>query len=299
MTPQISVIMPFYNAGRYLTAAAESILAQTHRDFEFILLDDGSTDDSRPIAEGFAKRDSRVRLISRANAGFTKSLNECLALARGEFIARMDGDDVSLPHRFEYQTAFLEKHRDCVLIGTQVMLIDADGAELCPMSGLSLQHDAIDHALIHRGWPIVHPSVIMRADAVRAVGGYNNQYLRAQDHDLFLKLAERGQLANHQRILFKYRKHFDAAGSARSDDQKRVVETSVIDACRRRGIAVPSIDENPSINRSTAEEHRLWAWWALRSGNVGTARKHAWGAVRSQPWSKESWRVFYCAMRGR
>src|SRR5688500_15704659 len=99
-TPTVSVLMAVYNGGAYLAEAVESILGQTLADFELIAVDDGSTDDSPAILKRFAERDPRVRVVTKANAGLPRALNDGLALARGEFIARMDGDDVAYPHRF-------------------------------------------------------------------------------------------------------------------------------------------------------------------------------------------------------
>src|SRR5436305_11764547 len=103
MSPAVSVLMPVYNAQRYIAAAVQSILDQTFTDFELIVVDDGSTDRSGDILRGFAARDPRVKLISRPNTGYVVALNEALATATGEFIARMDADDFSLPKRFERQ----------------------------------------------------------------------------------------------------------------------------------------------------------------------------------------------------
>jgi len=296
----ISVIMPFHNAQKYLAAAVESVLAQTFGDFEFILLDDGSTDDSLYLCKKYERQDSRIRLITRPNKGFTKSLNECIGIAYGQLIARMDADDICLQQRFERQIEHLNKYPDRVLVGAQAMLIDEDGEELCPMPELVLEHEAIDKALMAKKWPIVHPSVMMRTEAVKAVGGYNEAYRTAQDHDLFLKLAEKGRLANLPEILIKYREHHGAAGSARSDEQNRNVDTMVAAACVRRGLPEPTNGHHQeSLKRSVADEYRIWAWWALRGGNVGTARKHAWAAVRTAPLSTQSWRTLFCAIRGR
>src|SRR3954468_5693657 len=122
MAPTVSVLLAVYNARRYLRQAIDSILAQTFTDFEFIIIDDGSTDDTLAILREYEKRDGRIRLISRPNKGLTTTLNEGLALARGEFLARMDGDDVALPTRFEKQVTYLRDHPECVLVGSRVLL---------------------------------------------------------------------------------------------------------------------------------------------------------------------------------
>ncbi|MBI5094602.1 MAG: glycosyltransferase family 2 protein [Candidatus Hydrogenedentes bacterium] len=108
--PAVSVVMSVYNGERYLAEAIESILGQTYRDFEFIIIDDGSTDESLKIVEGYASRDNRIRLVSRPNRGLAAALNDGIEIARAPIIARMDADDVSLPKRFEKQMLYMAQH---------------------------------------------------------------------------------------------------------------------------------------------------------------------------------------------
>src|SRR5438067_12011849 len=118
MQPAISVIMSVYNAEAFLEAAVQSVLMQSFSDFEFIIIDDGSTDRSNQILQDYARKDNRVRLISRPNKGLTASLNEGLKLARGEFIARMDADDVAAPDRFKIQVEYLRDHPEVSVRGS-------------------------------------------------------------------------------------------------------------------------------------------------------------------------------------
>src|ERR1051326_2264165 len=126
--PFVSVLVPVYNAARYLDVAISSVLRQTFSDFELIAVDDGSKDDSKKILEHFSANDARIRVISRPNTGIVGALNDGLAVARGEFIARMDADDVALPGRFQAQLDYLRGHPDCIAVGTAVQIIDARGA---------------------------------------------------------------------------------------------------------------------------------------------------------------------------
>jgi glycosyltransferase involved in cell wall biosynthesis len=119
--------MSVHNAERYLRPAVESILAQAFTDFEFIIIDDGSTDRSPPILAEFASRDPRVRIETRANKGLTKSLNEAIQLSRGEYLARMDADDIAKPNRFQIQIQFMRDHPEVVLLGGGYELIDGAG----------------------------------------------------------------------------------------------------------------------------------------------------------------------------
>src|SRR3954452_3787995 len=132
-SPKVSVAMPVYNSERYLAKAVESILAQTFTDFEFLIVDDGSTDASRAILENYAARDQRIKLVSRPNTGYLIALNEMLERSLGYYVARMDADDVALPQRFERQVKYLDDHPECVLLGSRVTIIDPDGDPLKEM----------------------------------------------------------------------------------------------------------------------------------------------------------------------
>lgn len=285
--------MSVYNGAKYVPEAVQSILAQTFGDFEFILIDDGSTDGSKALLEGCAKRDPRVRLISRPNKGLTRTLNEGIGLARGEFVARMDADDVSLPARFEKQVAFLRANRDYVCVGARVLRIDPYGSPL-DASDHKLAHEEIDRQLMEEGlgWAITHPVAMMRRNAVNQVGGYREQFRTSQDLDLWLRLAEVGRLANLSEILLKYRYHPESVGFTKFQEQHRVKSIILQDAYARRGRTVPAewpkgIFTPPPV----AEQLRRWARAALKAKNRSVARKHALGALRREPLKIDSWRV--------
>ncbi len=210
--PPISVCLPVYNAERYIAEAVESILGQTFGDFEFLIIDDGSTDGSRRILERYAAGDPRIRLVSRPNGGLVSALNELLGMARGEFIARMDADDIALPERFERQIAYLRDHGDVVALGTQILLIDPRGAPLTEMP-LDLEHEDIDRAHLNGVTVLCHPTILARTASVLGVGGYRPGYFPGEDIDLWLRLAEVGRLANLPEILVKYRQHLQSIGN--------------------------------------------------------------------------------------
>lgn len=303
-SPLVSVVMPAYNARRYVAEAVESVLAQTFADFEFLIVDDGSTDDTAAILKEFAARDRRIEVITQPNGGVGAALNAGLARARGRYIARMDSDDICLPLRFEKQVEYLERTPDCVLVGSRVMIIDSDGTSLFEMDSVQLAHEKIDELLMQARWSIVHPSIMMRTEIVRRVGGYNNDLVPVEDHDLFLRLAEVGKLANLPEVLLKYRKH--AMNSVRVLADRRVnALKKVMDAAwQRRGIhdrsrypeILPDVDRDDP--RREIKQKRNWGWECLKSGNVAVARKYAFSILRSAPLERESWRLMYCALRG-
>jgi glycosyltransferase involved in cell wall biosynthesis len=295
--------MPVYNGERYLRPAVESILAQTFRDFELIVVNDGSRDSSLSILREYEAKDSRVRIVSRANTGIVGALNDGLGASRGKLIARMDADDISLPQRFEKQVAFLEGDYDHVLVGSQVMLIDPEGADLCPKRDTEYTHEKIDWAHLNHRWPLVHPTVLMRKSAVDAVGRYRTKYQWLEDLDLFLRMAELGKLASLPDVLLRYRLHTGSVCHTREADQDAIRPGLYAEVYQRRGLAAPAAQtREPGDGRSLGEpgvRDRVWGWWALIGGNVKTARKYAFRALRSTPLDLESWRLMYCALRGR
>ena len=298
-SPVISVLMPAYNTERYVAEAVESILGQTFTEFEFIIVDDGSTDGSLAVLRRYAAQDSRIRLVSRPNTGIVGALNEGLSLAQGELIARMDGDDVSLPKRLELQVAYLDDHPRCVAVGCRVLMVDPDGAPL-RITCEELEHDEIVAAEL-RGWTAIeNASATYRRCAVMEAGGYRKECETAEDLDLFLRLAERGDLANLPDVLYEYRQHFRRICHCRRGEQARITREVLKEARARRGLPVPNDIMAPDVSGvlSEADQHRTWAWWALRAGHVRTARKHALAAVLKAPLSRLSWRVLACSIRG-
>jgi glycosyltransferase involved in cell wall biosynthesis len=296
--PRVSVVMPLYNAARHLPQSLDSVLAQTFTDFEIIAVDDGSSDRTLKILREYEARDPRLRVLSRPNTGIVGALNDGLSMARPPLIARMDGDDVCLPTRFERQVAYMDEHPECVLLGSQVLLIDDDGSPICPHPQTRYAHGEIDDAHLGTGWPVVHPSIMLRKAAVERVGRYREQYKWLEDLDLFLRLAEIGKLANLRETLLHYRLHLASVCHTQTDVQAKLRRQMREETYRRRGLPNDGRNHADPSRHTPGEIHRLWAWWALKAGNVSTARKHALHTLRAHPWSPHSWRVLACAVRG-
>ena len=201
----ISVVMSVHNGERFLREAVASILNQTYTDFEFIIFDDCSSDGSAAILQSFA--DPRIRIYTNEkNIGLTNSLNKCLALAQGKYIARMDADDISLPTRFAKQVRFLNEHPAIALVGTWMECIDAEGRSLSRVD-TPIEPNLIKDEMLKMNC-IAHPSVMFRKDVVLAVGGYRTTLGRyAQDYDLWLRLLEQYQISNLPEHLLLYRMH--------------------------------------------------------------------------------------------
>jgi glycosyltransferase involved in cell wall biosynthesis len=217
--PSITVLLPVYNAEPYLAQALQSVLAQTYGDFEVIVVDDGSTDGSREIITRYAREESRIRVIARENRGLVQSLNEGLSQATGEYVARMDADDVCLPERFSKQVTFLRTNPDHVVVGSSFIYIDEHGAETrrhaCFVNDVTIRH-----ALPVEG-SIRHPSAMLRTRALLEIGGYSDHYFAAEDYDLVRRLAHVGQLHNLPDVLLHYRESPTRVSSTHARQQRR------------------------------------------------------------------------------
>ena len=289
MTPRISVIMPVRNGRPFLAEAISSILQQTCGDFEFIVVDDGSTDGSPQVVEVFAQNDARLKLVKQSRGGVTAALRHGVQWARAELIARMDADDVAVPERFAAQIELLDREPQVVAVGSYLERIDADGESIA-VSKWPLTHDEIDAALLCGHGGLAHPSAMIRHDALDAVGGYRQEYEYSQDKDLWLRLAEYGRLANLPWPLLRYREHLKSISMDRQQQQWESMRAAVSDACRRRKIPLPDQMKNGrSRPRSEYDLRRDWVRAAARAGNLNTAWKHARHLIRERPFATATW----------
>ena len=296
-TPRVSVLFPVYNGGPYLAEAVQSLLSQTFADFEILAINDGSSDASLPTLKQLAQQDARLRVISRENRGLIATLNEGMERARGEYLARMDADDIALPERFAAQVRFLDANPEVVAVGTRALLVDAEGWPLRPFAELT-DHAAIDAAHLQgQGGTIVHPSVMMRAEALRAVGGYNDRYPHAEDLDLFLRLAEFGRLANLPDILFHYRQQLESVGHKHRKTQRASAHAALVAAHERRSLPMEQIQVRSDPASTQAATHRRFAWWAQMAGYPATARKHARLALRYGPFEPGTFKLVAVVLR--
>ena len=202
--PKISVVMSVYNNAPHLAKAIESILGQSFGDFEFIIIDDGSTDGSSEIIDGFAARDGRVRAVHQENRGLVAALNRGMERAAAEVIARMDGDDIAHRERFARQIAFLDARPDIGALGTWIEVIDEHGAPSRRGPDVPTEPDAlIEH--LKTGTPIMHPTAMVRRAVVDRIGGYRAAYRHCEDYDFWLRASEVTKLTNLPERLLQYR----------------------------------------------------------------------------------------------
>jgi len=298
-TPKVSIVMGAFNAQRFLAEAIGSLLAQTFSDFELIVVDDGSTDKTFQILKSFAQRDSRVRPIQIAHGGIVAAANAGLHAARAELIARADADDVSLPERLQMQVDFLEANPHVVAVGSRMIVIEPYGS---PMRTTEhrLDHESIETELLAgSGWALPQPAAMFRKSAVERVGGYRNDHPWSEDLDLFLRLAEVGRLANLPEALVKYRVHPKSTNWRHAQTQLANKPKLLAEAYRRRGRPMPAdLTFKDYWSEAPPERFAHWVWYALRDRNIRGARRHAYSALKSAPFSLLSWRATFWAIRG-
>lgn len=219
--PKVSVVMPAHNAEAYITHAIDSILGQSFSNFELIVIDDGSHDHTRSIADTFAQRDPRViSLRQEGEANIACALNRGIAESRGIYIARMDADDWSYPTRLERQVEFMEVHRDIVVSGGSIEVCDD---ALRPLNMRTYRKtDTEIRRRLFRYSPFAHPAVIYRAEVAKDVGGYNPSLSPADDYDFYFRLGLRGLFANLPDVLLKLRTSRGSLSQSQGGRQERL-----------------------------------------------------------------------------
>ncbi|NER78117.1 MAG: glycosyltransferase [Leptolyngbya sp. SIO1D8] len=215
--------MSVYNGSSdYLKESIDSVLKQSFSDFEFIIIDDFSSDDSWSVLSDYSEHDSRIRLFRNSqNMGLTKSLNKGLSLAKGEYIARQDADDISMLQRFEKQVAWFNKHPETVLISSEIQRIRPNGT-LGNISDRSCPSDLLSWHLLFHNHLGGHSQVMFRREPVVNLGGYNEAYRYSQDYELWCRLVKVGQLSILPEALLQQRFH-DASVSARKRTEQRTL----------------------------------------------------------------------------
>jgi glycosyltransferase involved in cell wall biosynthesis len=219
--PKVTVFIPVYNAEKYLKECLDSILTQTFTDFELLLIDDGSTDGSAAIIAGIS--DSRIRYVkNEKNLGIARTRNRGLELARGEYIAFIDSDDISVPQRLEKQVAFMDANPQVGICGGWVQELYPDGTLI---KGELRQYPAGDaeiREMMYWNCPLWNPSVIMRKAVIDAHGiRHNTEFISASDFDLFVKIGKVSSMANLPEIMHLYRRHENQITSRRTFEANR------------------------------------------------------------------------------
>jgi glycosyltransferase involved in cell wall biosynthesis len=243
-TPLVTVLMSCFNAADWLVESVDSVLKQTYTDFEFLIIDDGSTDSSLEILQQYALLDDRIVLLSKLNTGLADSLNVGLRCARGIWIARMDADDICEQNRLEKQVAYTSMNPNAVFVGSGLTIIDEKGSLGTQFQYPSSHTVLLEHLLTARRFP-PHASAFYRRELVLEIGGYRGRIRRAEDYDLWLRLSDHGDIACIKEPLMRIRKHSGQISlSAGGRDQIVDCRLAIISYLLRRARVVDPIDDD-------------------------------------------------------
>lgn len=290
--PLVSVAINAYNAEAHLPECLDSVLAQTFGDFEVIVIDDASTDATGRIAEDYARRDPRVRVShNERNLGIPATINRALELSRGEFIAKLDADDVSMPQRFERQVTYLRAHPEVVMVGSWWAWIDADGRELGAQQPRPSNHRLAQHML--RRCALVHTGVMVRGDLLRRIK-YREFFRSSEDYDLFLRLCEHGEIAMLPEVLVKQRLRYHGVTVRRFREEAQFGRYARLFARQRRRRGYDDYERvaaNPDAVRPATSERASRAFYhcrrgllAVTLGDMAGARREFRRSLVAAPW---------------
>ncbi len=311
----VSVVMPMHNAAAFLAEAIESVRAQTHRHWELLCLDDGSTDATPAIVADFAKVDGRIHPVRLPHRGIVPTLNDGMRLARGPLVARMDADDVCLPCRFATQLDWFRRHPGLGLIGAAFTVIDAEGkpgkAKMPPVNPNEVRNELAERNCL------CHPAMMMRAEVIRRIQGpYREAFTLAEDYDLWLRAVESIEIGNVPQVLLHYRRVLSRANPERTITQtistlaaqvsararaRRLADPAnrwaSADRCALRAEGIMEGELNFRIRRALLAEARA----SMRQGFPESARRliaaactfkpRGEGLVRQLDWGWRRWRV--------
>ncbi len=219
--PLVSVILPAYNAESYIEESIQSVLRQDFTNFEFIIINDGSTDNTQPIIDKYAKIDKRIIVIKQNNKGLVNTLNIGLEAAKGRFIARIDGDDPWLDHKLSHQVKEFEQDDSLVLIGGGFEVIDENGYYIETIFPPTTDDD-IRRSLMLRN-VFGHAGVMMKRDAVLSTGGYRKDFGPTEDYDLWIRLSKLGTVKNLPHPVYRYR--INRYGISQTSSSIQAIET--------------------------------------------------------------------------
>jgi glycosyltransferase involved in cell wall biosynthesis len=293
--------MSVFNGEASLPATVESILSQEGCEFEFIVVNDGSTDKSGRWLDDRARQDRRLRVIHQQNTGLTRALIRACDEARGEFIARQDCGDVSLPGRLQRQCEFLLSHPEAAMLGGAVRFVGPASESLFEVArpGESL-HEGLAVLDVHQiKGPPHHGATMFKASAYRAVGGYRAAFAVAQDIDLWLRLCDVGRCMGADAIVYQARLEPGSISMRRRTEQFRFASLAIACAkCRRQGQDDAMLLDGQLLRHSAkrtatraSERARFYYFIAscLRKTDRNASRRYHWMAVREWPWYAKSW----------
>ncbi len=248
VSPRLSVLMTTYNGERFLSEAIVSVLEQTFSDFEFIIVDDGSSDGSASIIRSFASYDSRVRgILLRKNVGIPRAANRGLREARAPLVARMDSDDICAPSRFAQQVSYMDEHRDIYMLGCDSINIDESGNRIRGLKNsktpFAMGRKKISDSISRSSYLLLHATLVYRTAMVRALGGYREVFSIGEDIDLYKRMLSRygDVFANLSSRLYSYRRYLNSSTQVRDWAKHSLVQVLIHHSfeCRSQGLSDP------------------------------------------------------------
>lgn len=285
--PAITVLMPAYNAAPYIEEAIRSVLQQSFNDFELLIINDGSTDESASIIRSFS--DPRIRLVDMGNSGVARALNTGLQHAKASLVARMDADDICLPQRLELQHQFMESHPGFLVCGAEAEYISGNGHHLFHFKSPAYEHEEIVSKIITH-CPFIHTTVMYQKDAILQAGGYPEAAHSFEDHLLWIRIMNAGKFMNLPRQLVKVRLN---PSSVTIDEKwrgrhflrikKQILQTGTVTPAQEAAL-VNILRKQDNKKFKTAAYHALCGKkFLLNNHQPAMARKHIIKSIRLYP----------------
>ncbi|QPK65310.1 glycosyltransferase [Methylomonas sp. LL1] len=305
-SPRVTIFIPVYNAADFIYETISSALNQTYEDFEVLIVDDGSTDNSVKIIEEFG--DNRIRVVrNNTNMGRPYTRNLGIELAKGEFLAVLDADDIAMPERISRQVEFLDQHPDIVAVGTSAYYIDnfEKNEILCEVITDS---DDISTRIFQTNC-FIHSSAMFRKNILVDIGGYNLEYPQAQDYELFLRLCEHYKLTNINKPLVKYRIHSNQVSQTKLASQRRLANIARLNTYRRQflngnlptGAIEPRVsffDKLFAKNGTLGSDFLFWIKLYRQLRQHKSADSLIFPALLAAPLSAEIYKeIYFCILR--
>ncbi|MBS0152398.1 MAG: glycosyltransferase [Nitrospira sp.] len=263
-SPRISCVLAVWNGETYLPESIRSIQAQTFHDWELIVVDDGSTDRTSQILDHFQREDTRIRVYHQSKQGLVASLNQGILVARGEYIARMDADDVSMPDRLTTQVEYLNRHQDIGICGSW---IETFGVDTSKVVEYPCDDDAIRCQLLFAS-SLAHPSTMFRRKLIlHHQLFYDERAVHAEDYDLWVRASQHTRFANIPAILLRYRVHPQQVGRRHESTMEESSQAIRLSQLTRLGIS-PAPEE--------AQLHHYLSRWQLESSTTFLSATRAW-----------------------
>lgn len=274
--PRVAVIIPCFNQGRYLGEAIRSALEQTLPPYEVIVVDDGSTDETRGVAESFAE----VRCVAQENRGAASARNTGFAASTAELIVFLDADDRLLPAALEAGTRAIAANPDAAFVFGRYRYVVTDGSIRNPPAARDLTHPYA--AFLQQNLVVMHATVMYRRAAIERCGGFDPELLSCEDYDLYLRLAREWPVAQHDDVVAEYRRH----DANKSSDPERILKYATMALDKQR----PFVGSDVALRRAYAHGRRSWQLWfvnqlaaRMRRESWSAALRDAWRALRRTP----------------